>query len=147
MTRDRIISAALAAAVAVGVVVLVRDEDLGERPADDGRIHHQREAALVELSDAGRGYAYPTTLVDGGTEHLVTSEAPCVRSKADAGLCWSNDVDGGARFFGFDNRFPREDMHPSSSRCQPVACLVTAGEDAAEDEDVKLERRRRDAGG
>lgn len=147
MNRDRIISAALAAAVAVGVVALVRDEDLGERPLDDGRTHYHREATLIELPDAGKGYAYPSTLTDGGTEWLVTSVAPCVRARPDGGQCLRREPDGGARDFGVNNRFPREDA--VGDGCQPVACLVTAGDDADEDEDERLERerRRRDAGG
>ena len=145
MNRDKIITAAVAAAVAVGVVALVRDGDVGQRPADT-RKHHKHESKLVELEDGGRGYAYPTTFdCDGGTctEYLVTDTAPCVRAREDAGMCWRTGRDGGAAFFGFDNRFPREEMHPSSTRCQPVACSVVAGEDAEEDEDAHLARERK----
>ena len=171
MNRDKIITAAVAAAVAVGVVALVRDGDVGQRPADT-RKHRKHESKLVELEDGGRGYAYPTTFdcdggtewvrADGGTtpidigdagvqiwktatctEYLVTDVAPCVRAREDAGMCWRTSVDGGAAFFGFDNRFPREEMHPSSTRCQPVACSVVAGEDAEEDEDAHLARERK----
>lgn len=137
MNRDRIIAAAAAAAVAAGVLVSLSDSDLGAAP-QDGRAERPQESKLVELPDAGKGYAYPATLPDGGTEYVVTDVAPCVRARADAGMCWRVDEDGGARFFGWDNRFQREDMHPSSSLCQPVACSIVAGENAEEDEDVRL---------
>lgn len=140
MNRDRIISAALAAAVAVGVVVLVRDEDLGKRPID-ARIHHKGESKLLELPDGGKGYSYPTTLEDGGTEYLVTDVAPCVRAPADGGECLRLLDDGGAAFFGALNRFPREQAVGAS--CEPVACSVVAGENADEDEDAHLERERK----
>lgn len=146
MNRDRLLTAAVVAAVAVGLVVTVRPDDLGERPADT-RVHRRGESKLVELADGGRGYAYPTTLDDGGTEYVITETAPCVRAREDAGLCWRLDTDGGARFFGWDNRFPREDMHPSSTACQPVACSVVAGDDAEEDEDAHLARERAQRGG
>ena len=159
MNRDRIITAAVAAAVAVGVVALVRDGDVGQRPADT-RKHHKHESKLVELEDGGRGYAYPTTFdCDGGTrlerddgglvqvwqlatctEYLVTDVAPCVRAREDAGNCWRRTSDGGSTFSGWDNRFPVEEA--VGSGCQPVACSVVAGEDAEEDEDVHLERER-----
>lgn len=144
MTRDRIITAALVASLAAGAFVVVNDEDVGERPLD-GRILHLSDSKLVELGDGGKGYVYPATLEDGGTDYLIADQAPCRRSLPDAGACWRLDVDGGPRFFGFLNRFPVEDMHPSSTACQPVACSVVAGEDADEDESVTLERRR-DAG-
>lgn len=146
MTRDKLLAAA-ALAVSLGVLVSLSDSDVGERPLDDGRTHHYREATLIELPDAGKGYVYPSTLTDGGAEWLVTSEAPCVRARPDGGQCLRREADGGARDFGVNNRFPREDA--VGNGCQPVACLVTAGDDADEDEDVRLERERskRDAGG
>lgn len=144
MNRDRIIAAAAAAAVAAGVLVSLSDSDLGATP-QDGRAERPQESKLVELPDAGKGYAYPATLPDGGTEYVVTDVAPCVRAVREDNSCLRRTEDGGARFFGLLNRFSREEA--VGGGCQPVACSVVAGEDADEDEDVKLERRRRDAGG
>lgn len=140
MNRDRIITASLAAAVAVGVVARVRDSDLDVRQAG-ARIERKHESKLVELEDGGKGYAYPTTLDDGGSEYLVTDTAPCVRAREDAGLCWRLDVDGGAMDFGLYNRFPAEEA--VGTGCQPVACSVVAGENAEEDEGAHLERERK----
>lgn len=144
MTRDKLLAAA-ALAVSLGVLVSLSDADVGERPID-GRIHHKGESKLLELPDGGKGYSYPTTLEDGGTEYLVTDVAPCVRAPADGGECLRLLDDGGAAFFGALNRFPREQAVGAS--CEPVACSVVAGEDPNEDEGARIRRQRgrRDAG-
>ena len=140
MTRDRIITALAAAAVASGLLVALSADDLGNRP-DDGRKHRKGESKVVEL-DGGKAYVYPTDLEDGGTEFLVTTDAPCRRSLPDAGRCWRRDADGGARDFGAFNRFPVEDMHPSSTHCGSCACSVVSGDDSLEDEDARLVREK-----
>lgn len=140
MTRDRIISALAAAAVASNLLVALSADDLGTRP-DDSRRHRLGESKLIEL-DGGKAYAYPTDLDDGGVEYLVVTDAPCVRRRAGAPVasCRRRQPDGGARDFGELNRFPADEA--VGGGCEGVACSVVAGEDSLEDEDVHLARER-----
>lgn len=142
MNNNRIISIAIVASVAAGIVVFVQQQDLGEPTIEPGIVYNTRNATLIELPDSGVGYSYPSILEDGGVQYLITDQAPCVRAKQDAGMCWRVSLDGGQQFFGFNNRFPVQNMHPSSTLCQPVACLVVFGQNDMQDQVVTIERQR-----
>ena len=140
MNRDRIIAAAALAAVSTGLVVALSQDDLSERGAS-GRAR-LGESKVVELPDAGVGYAYPVDLDDGGVEFRVTSDAPCVRRPEGAPVasCLRRESDGGSRDFGTLNRFPADEAVGAS--CEPVACSIVFGEDDAEADAAKVERAR-----
>lgn len=140
MNRDKIIAAAALAAVAVGVAVGLRDADLAERGAS-GRAR-MGESKVVELPDAGVGYAYPVDLDDGGTEYRVTDAAPCVRRPEGAPVasCLRREPDGGARDFGDLNRFPASEA--VGAGCEPVACSIVFGENDREPDIEKVKRAR-----
>jgi hypothetical protein len=140
MNRDRIIAAAALAAVSTGLVVALSQDDLSER-GQSGRAR-LGESKVVELPDAGIGYAYPVDLDDGGTEYRVTSDAPCVRRPEGAPVasCLRREPDGGARDFGALNRFPASEA--VGAGCEGVACSVVFGEDDAEADVEKVKRAR-----
>lgn len=139
--KSKVVASLTVAAVAAGVLVALAEGDLGARaPTSRARLG---ESKLVELPDAGKGYAYPSDLDDGGMEYLVTDEAPYRRSLPDAGRCWLTGEDGGAVFPGDFNRFHVAQMHPSSTHCDGVAGSVVSGvDDPDEDEGVRLARER-----
>ena len=140
MNRDRIIAAAALAAVAVGAAVGLQSDDLSERGAS-GRAR-LGESKVVEMPDAGIGYAYPVDLDDGGTEFRVTSDAPCRRRPEDAPVasCLRREPDGGSRDFGTLNRFPASEA--VGAGCEPVACSIVFGENDREPDSAKVERAR-----
>ena len=84
----------------------------------------------VALADGGIGYL-GVVEVDGGRTAVLLTAAPCVRRRADAGSpaeCMARSEDGGTRDPGPLNRFPAS--LAVGLKCQPVACAVTAGENA-----------------
>jgi hypothetical protein len=140
MNRDKIITALALAAVSTGLVVALSQDDLSER-WQSGRAR-LGESKVVELPDAGIGYAYPVDLDDGGTEYRVTSDAPCVRRPEGAPVasCLRREPDGGSRDFGTLNRFPASEA--VGSGCEGVACSIVFGESDAEADAAKVERAR-----
>jgi hypothetical protein len=140
MNRDKIIAALALAAVSTGLVVALSQDDLAERGAS-GRAR-LGESKVVELPDAGIGYAYPVDLDDGGVEYRVTSDAPCVRRPEGAPMeaCLRAWNDGGSRDFGALNRFPASEA--VGAGCEGVACSITFGEDDRESDAAKVERAR-----
>lgn len=141
--RDRILPIATVALAAVStglVVALSQDGDLGERGAS-GRAR-LGESKVVELPDAGVGYAYPVDLDDGGTSYRATDAAPCVRRPEGAPVesCLRRELDGGARDFGALNRFPASEA--VGAGCEPVACSIVSGEDHREPDAAKAQRAR-----
>lgn len=138
--RDKIIAAAALAAVAVGVAVGLRDSDFAER-GQSGRAR-LGESKVVELPDAGLGYAYPVDLDDGGIIYRVSDAAPCVRRPEGAPVasCLRREPDGGARDFGASNRFAASEA--VGAGCEPVACSVVSGEDSNEADTAKVKRAR-----
>ena len=140
MNRDKVIAAAALAAVAVGALVALQPDDLGERPQVQ-RVLRPDESKLVLLPDGGKGYSVPASLEDGGVEYLVTDSAPCVRRAAGMPVeSCRRATDAGAVDFGALNRFPASEA--VGGGCEPVACSVVLGEDADEAEDDKVQRMR-----
>jgi len=140
MSRDRIIAAAALAAVSTGLVVALSQDDLAER-GQSGRAR-MGESKVVELPDAGIGYAYPVDLDDGGIEYRATSDAPCVRRPEGAPVasCLRREPDGGTRDFGTLNRFPASEA--VGVGCEPCACSIVFGESDAEADVEKVKRAR-----
>jgi hypothetical protein len=138
MNRDKIIAALALAAVSTGLVVALSQDDLSER-GQSGRAR-LGESKVVELPDAGVGYAYPVDLDDGGTEFRVADSAPCRRAPADGGVCLRREPDGGTRDFGTLNRFPASEA--VGSGCEPCACSIVFGESDAEPDIEKVKRAR-----
>lgn len=132
-----LLGAAALAALAVTTSIVIRGD---ETPPEQGDVPLHPEKA-VALRDGGTGYAREYLARDGG---LVTRlvQAECVRRLADAGVtaCRQRLPDGGLRDPGALNRFPADAA--VGTRCQKVACGVYLGEDANEEEGVRVARQR-----
>lgn len=139
--KSRIVTVAAAALVATGAVVALVAGDLGptQHPNARERLH---ESKVVELPDAGVGYAYPVDLDDGGTSYRAMDVAPCVRRPEGAPVasCLRRAEDGEVRDFGALNRFPASEA--VGAGCEPVACSIVFGEDDREADSAKLQRKR-----
>ena len=134
--RALLAGAALAAAVVVTSVVIRGDEVPPQ--AGDARLQPEK---VVAFRDGGSGCAAEYRATDGGLVTRVV-QCDCVRRLADAGVnaCRRRLSDGGVVDPGTLNRFLADAS--VGTRCQRVACSVYAGEDADEEEDVKVQRQR-----
>lgn len=134
--NTRVLLGVLAAAAVVGSVVIRGDEVIPQ--VGDSRLQPEK---IVALRDGGSSCAAEYRSTDGGLATRITP-CDCVRRLADAGVTACRRVleDGGAIDFGALNRFPADAS--VGTRCQRVACSVYAGEDADEEESVKVARQR-----
>ena len=126
---------AVATAVVVGGIVVLDGTETPRQPGD----MVVRRSMLAALRDGGRAYT-EVVAVDGGEVTRVRATPGCVRRlpKTAPRDCMAAIPGGVTRDMGAYNRFPEE--WAVGTGCQPVACVVWAGEDADEDGAVHLTR-------
>ena len=132
---SRVVSVSVLLSLAISGLAILAAPDLATPTARAGR---WGESKLAELPDGGVGYVYAVDLPDGGSEVVATETAPCARRPVGVAVSLCRRLDGGDQ--GALNRYPSDTL--TGAGCQPVACSLYAGEDAAEDEATHLARDR-----